>query len=314
MSLGANLQFLRKKENMTQEQLAEVLGVSRQSISKWESDASYPETDKIMQMCDMFHCNMDTLMRGDLEETVVEDTAKYDMNMNRFSIMVAIGVGLIIMATGIASLLEGFLVTEAICDMVMLSITAIAIFILIVFGVERSQFRKKYPCLKQFYTEEQIDTFNKKFPFITGGGVTLIILAMIVNTGLEEIALPSGYTTDVYDGIFLMTVAVAVGILIYGGLQKSKYDIKAYNEDIEKENSEETKRIGKWCGVVMLIATVLFVLSIGIDMGLNGWKYDGWRNSILVYSWVVFPVGGIICGIIALILQKTDNNEKESEM
>lgn len=48
MSLGENLQFLRKRENMTQEQLAEALEVSRQSVSKWESDSTYPETDKLM--------------------------------------------------------------------------------------------------------------------------------------------------------------------------------------------------------------------------------------------------------------------------
>ena len=41
MSLGENLQFLRKKDNITQEQLAEKLDVSRQSISKWESDVSH---------------------------------------------------------------------------------------------------------------------------------------------------------------------------------------------------------------------------------------------------------------------------------
>ena len=40
MSLGENLQFLRKKNNITQEQLAEQLDVSRQSVSKWESDSS----------------------------------------------------------------------------------------------------------------------------------------------------------------------------------------------------------------------------------------------------------------------------------
>lgn len=51
MSLGENLQFLRKKENITQEQLAEQLGVSRQSISKWESDTAYPEMEKLLQLC-----------------------------------------------------------------------------------------------------------------------------------------------------------------------------------------------------------------------------------------------------------------------
>ena len=50
MSLGENLQFLRKKAEITQEQLAEQLEVSRQSVSKWESDTAFPEMDKILQM------------------------------------------------------------------------------------------------------------------------------------------------------------------------------------------------------------------------------------------------------------------------
>lgn len=305
------MQFLRKRENMTQEQLAEVLGVSRQSISKWESDTSFPETDKILQICDMFHCNMDTLMRGSLEETVVEDTAKYDSVMNRFSVMVALGVGIVIMGAATASLLEGFQVVEAICDMTLLSFVAIAVFLFIIAGVERSQFRQKNPYIKQFYTEDEIDAFHKKFPFIIGGGVTFIILAVIINTGLEEITPPAGCTTELYGGIFLMMIAVAVGTLVYGGLQKSKYDIKSYNEETEKENSETNKKIGVWCGVIMLIATILFLISLGIEMGTANWKIDSWKYSIMAYSWLVFPIGGILCGIVAMILSLKDKNKTE---
>ena len=49
MSLAENLQFLRKQKNITQEQLAEQLEVSRQSVSKWESAQSYPEMEKLLQ-------------------------------------------------------------------------------------------------------------------------------------------------------------------------------------------------------------------------------------------------------------------------
>ena len=56
MSLGENLQYLRKRDNITQEQLAEQLDVSRQSVSKWESDTTYPEMEKLLQLCQMFHC------------------------------------------------------------------------------------------------------------------------------------------------------------------------------------------------------------------------------------------------------------------
>ena len=60
MTFGENLQFLRKRANMTQEDLAEKMEVSRQSVSKWESNVSYPETDAILRLCSLFHCDMDT--------------------------------------------------------------------------------------------------------------------------------------------------------------------------------------------------------------------------------------------------------------
>ncbi|MBR6536539.1 MAG: helix-turn-helix transcriptional regulator [Lachnospiraceae bacterium] len=67
MSFGQNLQCLRKLSNkMTQEELAERLSVSRQTVSKWELDLVYPEMDKLIELCNMFSCSMDELVRGDL--------------------------------------------------------------------------------------------------------------------------------------------------------------------------------------------------------------------------------------------------------
>ncbi len=67
MSFGKNLQFLRRmRGNMTQEALAEKMGVSRQTVSKWELDAVYPEIDKAMEICKIFSCTMDNLFREDL--------------------------------------------------------------------------------------------------------------------------------------------------------------------------------------------------------------------------------------------------------
>lgn len=66
MSFSANLQFLRKRSNITQEELADRLQVSRQSVSKWETGEAYPETEKIIALCDIFGVTMDDLMRGDV--------------------------------------------------------------------------------------------------------------------------------------------------------------------------------------------------------------------------------------------------------
>lgn len=68
MALGEKLSKLRKENNYTQEQLADVLGVSRQAISKWESGITYPETDKLIRISELFDCSLDYLLR-DTEET-----------------------------------------------------------------------------------------------------------------------------------------------------------------------------------------------------------------------------------------------------
>ena len=54
MSLGSKISKLRKELNYTQEELAVKLDVSRQSVSKWESDLSYPDTDKLILLSNLF--------------------------------------------------------------------------------------------------------------------------------------------------------------------------------------------------------------------------------------------------------------------
>ena len=54
MAFSENLQFIRTANSLTQEQLAEQLGVSRQSVSKWESGASFPEMDTLLMICDLY--------------------------------------------------------------------------------------------------------------------------------------------------------------------------------------------------------------------------------------------------------------------
>ena len=67
MYLGSNLQYLRKLNgNMTQEKLAERMNVSRQTVSKWESEESYPDVAKLVELCELFSCKIDALLREDM--------------------------------------------------------------------------------------------------------------------------------------------------------------------------------------------------------------------------------------------------------
>ena len=70
-TLAENLKKIRKKHKLSQEDLASILGVSRQAISKWESKVAYPEMDKIMMLCNKFNLNIDDLLHKDIE--AIED-------------------------------------------------------------------------------------------------------------------------------------------------------------------------------------------------------------------------------------------------
>ena len=78
MKFGDKLIELRKKNGYSQEELAEKLGVSRQSVSKWESNNTYPETDKIIQIANLFDCSMDDLINDKV--TDVESSLRKNKN------------------------------------------------------------------------------------------------------------------------------------------------------------------------------------------------------------------------------------------
>ena len=66
MNLSEKIMLLRKRQNWSQEELAERMGVSRQSVSKWESGASVPELERVAQMCALFGVTADALIRDEL--------------------------------------------------------------------------------------------------------------------------------------------------------------------------------------------------------------------------------------------------------
>lgn len=78
-SFGERLSRLRKKSNLSQEELAELLDVSRQSVSKWENDKAYPEMTRLLYMSDFFQVSLDDLMRGTKEPAEAGRTARGDV-------------------------------------------------------------------------------------------------------------------------------------------------------------------------------------------------------------------------------------------
>ena len=79
MSLGERLLELRKSRHVSQEEVADKLNVSRQTISKWETDSSTPDFDKIIPICELFEISTDELLTGNKEATE-ENVNTYSMS------------------------------------------------------------------------------------------------------------------------------------------------------------------------------------------------------------------------------------------
>ena len=293
MSLAENLQYLRAREGVTQEQLAERLDVSRQSVSKWESSASFPEMDTLIKLCDMFHTDMDTLLRGSVEQTLSEDTAGYDRFMTAFARKIASGVSAIIIGVAVFCLasLTGEGQVGMLCMAGFFLILTVAVVVFIASGIEEEQFRTQHPVIADFYTEKQKADFRRRFVWYIAGGVGAILFGVFLMI-LTFAVFPEQEPYETIAGtVFLLIVAGAVWFLVYGGMLEDKYNIARYNweNNPTPEDKAKRRRAVTACAVIMLLATALFLF-----MGLS---YDKWETAAVIY-----PVGGILCGVAWVLL------------
>jgi len=74
MSLGEKIQILRKQKGMTQDQLADVLNISRQAVSKWETNESQPDIERLVEIGNLFNVSTDFLIKGDHIPTPIDKT------------------------------------------------------------------------------------------------------------------------------------------------------------------------------------------------------------------------------------------------
>lgn len=332
MSFADNLIYLRQHYGVTQEGLAEQLNVSRQTISKWESGTNYPEMDKLLQLCDLFHTNLDDLMRGSVRVVKEDDTERYNQHMNRYDLTIALGVPLILIGVGVSGILEAFGFSENFSAAALLSFVVIGVVIIVAGGLNHSEFKRRNPSIEPRYSREALDRFGRRFPIMTAGGVGLILLAVILLIGFtpEDPLTQAGgaFVEALLIGPFMFMIAIAVGLIIWAGMQKSKYNLSeltyiARRQDlgadlpltvsVKTPEQVRTDRIlGSICGAIMMLAVIVFLVGgfIPLFTEIGGW--DGIDRSALkdaikdgqggfAISWIAFPVGGILCGIVYLI-------------
>ncbi len=291
MTLGENLQFLRKRSGLTQEELAEKMEVSRQSVSKWESNSAYPEMDAILRLCDLFSCDMDTLLRGDVSRRFGEDAAVYDKHMDRFAAAMAAGVGLVLGGIALMLFLFGLGIGEgrAVLAFFALLIAAVATFI--VSGMGHGVFLRQHPGFVPCYTKEEMDRFERRFPFFIAAPVALIllgVLAILAMTVLPDVV----WITEQYEAqcgaLFLLCVTIAAATLTWAGIQYSKYGFP------EEKLTPAQRRVGRIWGAGMVAATALYV---GLGFGLDLWEQA---------APIVYTVAALLCAAATILVKKDD--------
>lgn len=291
MALSENLQYIRARHGVTQEQLAEQLDVTRQSVSKWESAQSFPEMDTLLKLCDLYDTNLDTLLRGSLEQSQVSDTAQYDQFRSRFTWRVSLSVFGILMGVVLSLLCDAQGLPDEVCGAVLLLAVTVAVVVLVASGIQYDQFCKRYPTIADFYTQDQKDAFQRKFVWLISGGVGAILFGVVLLLlFLSRYEGQEPQETYVMCG-FLTIVACAVLAFIYAGMQCDKYDVDKYNRENNPTPKQKARQnlIACLCGALMTLVTAAYV-------GL-GLAQDQWESF-----WWLFPVGGILCGVVYIAL------------
>lgn len=73
MTTGEKIAVLRKKQNLTQEQMSEILNVSRQSVSRWEMNVAFPETEKLIKLSRLLECSIDYLLNENMQDSAEDN-------------------------------------------------------------------------------------------------------------------------------------------------------------------------------------------------------------------------------------------------
>ena len=309
----------RKRNGWSQEELAEKLGVSRQSVSKWEGTQSIPDIQKILQMADLFGVSTDYLLKDELEskdasysasdiETVstvplrtvsLEEANEFMEGESRRAPKIALGVSLCILSPVVLMLLAtlsetGSKVTEQVAAgigiIVLLGMVAAAVFIFLRAGHEREKY--------EYIETENIDTAygvagivrekresfrGKKNLLITIGVVMCIIcpLPLITCAVLEmsELIIVGMVC------VLLTIVSAAVNMFIRAGIVSDSYDMLLQENEYTVKEKESNKRIAPVGGIYWVAVTAVFLAISFVN--------DSWDRS-----WIIWPVAGVLFVVV----------------
>ena len=337
MSFRDNLQHLRATRNMTQEQLAMLLGVSRQSVTKWEAEKSYPEMDKLLKLCQIFECSLDDLVQGDLTARVTEtraasvpagpptDVCGFDEHQRRLARQVPAGVAAILAGCGLGFLAEGrFALLGADADVLMIVLILLGVLVGLAFfipaGMEHAAFVRAHPYVEDFYTEDDRVSARRSFTRAMVAGIALIFAGSVCIMVLGD-----DRATE-REGLCLLMLFLAAGVwlIVRYGMLLGRTNVAEYNrsvaEDLEVEEivsaqvDEEVReallerkrsgdRVAAVCGVIMIVATIVaFILLFAPVFSSDDLSNFNPEGTSAMWFWMSWVVGGLLCAIVSILM------------
>ena len=303
----------RKKNGWSQEELADKLGVSRQSVSKWEGAQAVPDMKKIIQMSEVFGVSTDYLLRDDIEEPQLPEVAPVDNGLEetvrevsmeeanaflehneRAASSISTGVMICILSPVILILLGGLAeagkisMSETVAGMggtiILLIMIAAAVGMFLMTGMRG----KPYDYLENIdidtaygvsgMTRERRSQYAEKHSRLLIVGIMLCIIAAIPMLILSM----SGYSnnTDVLPIVgvdaMLVTIAIGVKMIVLTCIRHDGYDKLLEEGDYTRLN----KKAGKYDGIYWGIALAVYL----------GWSFvtNRWETT-----WIVWPIAGV---------------------
>lgn len=312
MILADKIIELRKKAGMSQDELAELMDVSRQSVSKWEGAQSIPDLNKILKMSEIFGVSTDYLLKDDFEkpapeisETVtdskplrrvsMEDANKFLTVNERSAFKKATGVALCILSVVPVNILDGSplnRIADTLGTVLMFLMIAGAVGLFISASADKKPFR--------YLEKEGIDTAygvegilrekQTKFSFTHTRdliiGTALCILSVVPSMVLDEIFNYNNFSEYVGTSILFIMVAVGVFLIVRTNATKKGFS-KLLEEDgyTREKKSKEKDNIGAMVGSYWLIVTAGYLAYSFITFN--------WAKS-----WIVFPVASLLTPIV----------------
>ncbi len=307
MILADKILYHRKKLGLSQEELAEQLDVSRQSISKWEGAQSIPDMDKIIKLSNLFSVSIDYLLKDEIEEpeyiegkdngnlrrvSLEEANAFIEANKKYAKIM-AVGVFLCVIGPALLILTDKLLENGGL-GMLML-IVAVAVAVPIFIRANHSMEPYKYLKEDTFELEYGVDSAVKRekekyrndHVKSLSLGVVLIIVS-IIPAIISDALLKATVLSSVAPSLLIAMVAIGVHLLVKTGITNSSFLIVLQEGDYTPKKKKNSIIYGRIAGVYWLTAVVLYLV---ISFAFNKWET----------SWVIWPIAGVLFGLVSII-------------